>query len=53
MSFLVAIIVHSEASLRVCSEALGNVLPDASDEALEMNVEFDEVEPSIELLEIS
>ena len=40
-------------SLGVCSEAPCNVLPDAPDEALEMNVEFDEVEPSIELLEIS
>ena len=45
--------VHSRAFLGVNSEAPCNVLPDAPDEALEMNVEFDEVEPSIELLEIS
>ena len=39
---LVAILQLSEvlsgASLGVCSEAPGNVLPDAPDEALEMNV---------------
>ena len=40
-------------SLGVYSEAPGNVLHDAPDEALEMNVESDEIEPSIELLEIS
>ena len=45
--------VHLGAFLGVNSEAPCNVLPDAPDEALEMNVEFDEVEPSIELLEIS
>ena len=54
---LVAILQLSEvlsgAFLGVNSETLCNVLSDAPDEALEMNVEFDEVEPSIELLEIS
>ena len=45
--------VHSGESLGVYSEALGNVLHDAPDEALEMNVESDEIEPSIELLKIS
>ena len=45
--------VHSGAFLGVNSEAPGNVLYDAPDEALEMNVESDEIEPSIELLEIS
>ena len=45
--------MHSGASLGVYSEAPGNVLHDALDEALEMNVESDEIEPSIELLEIS
>ena len=45
--------VHSGAPLGVHSEAPGNVLHDAPDEALEMNVESDEIEPSIELLEIS
>ena len=40
-------------SFGVCSEAPGNVLHDAPDEALVMNVESDEIEPSIELLEIS
>ena len=45
--------VHLGAFLGVNSEAPCNVLPDAPDEAWEINVEFDEVEPSIELLEIS
>ena len=45
--------VHSGAFLGVNSETPCNVLPDTPDEALEMNVEFDEGEPSIELLEIS
>ena len=40
-------------SLGVYYEALGNILYDAPDEALEMNVESDEIEPSIELLKIS
>ena len=40
-------------SLKVHSEAPDNVLYDAPDEALEMNIESDEIEPSIELLEIS
>ena len=40
-------------SLGVHSEAPGNVLYDAPDEASEMNVESDKIEPSIELLEIS
>ena len=40
-------------SLGVYYEAPGNVLHDAPDEALEMNVKFDEIEPSIKLLEIS
>ena len=43
----------SGASLRVCSEAPGNVLHDAPDEALVMNIKSDEIERSIELLEIS
>ena len=45
--------VHSGTSLGVYYEAPCNVLHDAPDEALEMNVESDEIEPSIELLEIS
>ena len=45
--------VHSGISLGVYYEAPGNILHDATDEALEMNVESDEIEPSIELLEIS
>ena len=45
--------VHSGASLGVHFEAPGNVLHDALDEALEMNVESNKIEPSIELLEIS
>ena len=40
-------------SLGINSEAPGNVLHDAPDEALEMNVESDKIKPSIELLEIS
>ena len=45
--------VHSGMSLGIYYEAPCNVLHDAPDEALEMNVESDEIEPSIELLEIS
>ena len=45
--------VHSGAFLGVNSEAPGNVLHDALDEALEMNVESDKIEPSIKLFEIS
>ena len=45
--------VHSGTSLGVYYEAPYNVLHDASDEALKMNIESDEIEPSIELLEIS
>ena len=45
--------VHLKAPLGVYSKAPGNVLHDAPDEALEMNIESDEIEPSIELLEIS
>ena len=53
LSFLIAIRVYSGMSIRVYYEAPGNVLHDAPDEALVMNVESDEIEPSIELLEIS
>ena len=45
--------IHSGTSLGVHSEALGNILHDAPDETLEMNVESDKIELSIELLEIS
>ena len=40
-------------SLGIYYEAPCNVLHDAPDEALVMNIESDEIEPSIELLEIS
>ena len=53
LSFLIAIRVHSGMSLGVYYEAPGNVLHDAPDEALEMNVESYEIEPSIKFLEIS
>ena len=53
LSFLIAIRVHSRMSLGVYYGAPGNVLHDAPDEALVMNVESDEIEPSTELLEIS
>ena len=42
-----------EASGRTLHEASEFISRDAPDEAWEINVEFDEVEPSIELLEIS
>ena len=45
--------VHSGISLGVYYEAPYNVLHNAPDEALEMNIESDEIEPSIKLLEIS
>ena len=45
--------VHSGTSLGVYYDAPCNILHDAPDEALEMNVESDEIEPSIELIEIS
>ena len=53
LSFLVAIRVHSVMSLGVYYESPDNVLHDAPDEALEMNVKSHEIEPSIKLLEIS
>ena len=39
-------------SLRVYSKAPGNVLHNAPDEALVMNVKSEEIEPSIDLLEM-
>ena len=45
--------VHLGISLGVYYEAPCNVLHDAPDEALEMNIESNKIEPSIELLEIS
>ena len=47
LNFLVAI----KNTFRSVSRS--NVLHDAPDEALKMNIESDEIEPSIELLEIS
>ena len=44
--------VHSGASLEIHYEAPGNVLHDAPDEALEMNVESDKIELSIKFPEI-
>ena len=45
--------MHSGISLGVHSEAANNIPHNALDEALVMNVESDEIEPSTELLEIS
>ena len=53
LSFLVTIRGISGAFLGAASEAPGNVLDDAPYKALEMNVKFEKIEPSIEPFEIA